>query len=405
VPYRPSFALDALGQPSAGVAVGPFGTGVAGGIYALWGDQLSDQMIFSALSANGQVKDFGGALYYQNLRRRWNWLTGFEHVPYLSGGQYVDFGSLACPSLCYYQLLQRVFQTQGAFSLQYPFSSTRRVEFGASLARVSWEQQLDSVVLDNTGSVIVNRGTSTESFREPLYYSQVSAAAVGDNAFGAFTSPIAGRRYRFEVAPTVGSVRFTQARFDARRYFFLRPFTFALRGLHYARYGRDADNPNELSPMFLGDEILIRGYGYNSIDPRQECGTTPDRCPVFERLLGSRLAVVNAEFRIPLFGTSAFGLLDFPYLPLEVSPFVDAGLAWTSDQRPTLTFDRFGTRTPACKSFNVFYPCAERVPVFSTGLSFRFNVLGYMILETYVAKAFQRPARNLVWGIQIAPGW
>jgi len=50
-------------------------------------------------------------------------------------------------------------------------------------------------------------------------------------------------------------------------------------------------------------------------------------------------------------------------------------------------------------------PCAERIPVFSAGLSFRFNVLGYMILETYVAHPFQRPRKDWVIGVQMAPGW
>ncbi|HEX7939262.1 MAG TPA: hypothetical protein VF483_09750, partial [Gemmatimonadaceae bacterium] len=199
-PYHAQFALDALGQPSVGVATGPFGTGVAGGVYAIWGDQLSDQAIFSALSANGQVKDFGGAVYYQNLKRRWNWLAGVEHTPYLSGGQFYDVGSSSCPSVCYYQLLQRVYQTQGQFSVQYPFSSTRRMEFGLGATRLAWEQQIDSLVFDNSGLSVVDRGTSYASPRAPVYFTQATAALVGDNAYGAFTSPIAGQRYRVEVA-------------------------------------------------------------------------------------------------------------------------------------------------------------------------------------------------------------
>jgi Tol biopolymer transport system component len=413
-PYKASFALDALGQPSVGVATGPFGTGVAGGVYAIWGDQLSDQAIFSALSANGQVKDFGGALYYQNLKRRWNWLAGFEHTPFLSGGSFVDYsgsGTGSCASICYYQILQRVYQTAAQYSIQYPFSSTKRIEFGLGATRYAWEQQLDSLVYDGSGTVVLGRGTSYESPHKPVYFSQATAALVGDNAFGAFTSPIAGRRYRFEVAPTVGTVHFTAARADYRRYYFKRPFTFALRGLHYGRYGRDADNPELLTPMYLGDETLIRGYGYNSIinSSSAECtagGATAGGCPVFQRLFGSRLAVANAELRIPVFGTSSFGLINFPYLPLEVSPFFDAGISWTADQAPDLRWDKYGNNTPSCTQNSQFFtPCAQRIPVFSAGVSFRFNILGYMILETYVAKPFQRPLKDRVWGIQIAPGW
>ena len=89
VPYHAAFSLDALGQPSVGVQTSSmFGTGFIGGISALWGDQLGDQAIFSALQANGTAKDVGGAVYYQNLRKRLNWMVGAEHIPYLT--QYFD---------------------------------------------------------------------------------------------------------------------------------------------------------------------------------------------------------------------------------------------------------------------------------------------------------------------------
>jgi hypothetical protein len=409
--YRPAFALDALGQPSIGVATGPFGTGLAGGVFALFGDQLSDRAIFASLNANGQVKDFGGAMYYQNLKRRWNWLAGAEHVPYLTGGQFLDYGSARCPTICAYLLLQRIYQTQTMTQIQYPFSQTSRFEFGLGATRLSWEQQIDSAVFDQTGQFQIARGSSSAAPRKPLYYAQSTVALVGDNAFGAFTSPISGGRYRLELAPTVGTVHFTSARLDMRKYVFRRPLTFAVRGLHFGRYGRDADNQEQLSPMFLGDEMFIRGYSYNSIGG-QEClaggNTSSERCPVFERLLGSRIAAINAEMRIPVFGTSSFGLINFPYLPLEVSPFVDAGIAWTGDQSPDLRWDQYGNAAQACTGTPSplgFTPCAQRIPVFSTGISFRFNVLGYLILETYVAKAFQRPTKDYVWGIQLAPGW
>jgi hypothetical protein len=408
VPYRSSFALDALGQPAIGVAAGPFGTGVAGGISALWGDQLGDQMIYSVAQLNGTVKDFGGGIQYLNLKRRWNWAVGASHVPYITFGQGGAINTPSCPTTCLYQVLQRIFVDQASVSTQYPFSQTRRFEMGLSGTRLAFEQQIDSLVLDNQGFPIF-QGRTTEAGPPPLYYAQGSMAFVGDNSFGAFTGPISGMRYRYEVAPTVGSVVFNTLLGDHRRYLFKRPFTVAFRGLHYGRYGKDSDNYGQLSPLFLGEETLIRGYRFLDIE---ECTAEPSSngsCPAIERLLGSRLAVFNAELRIPVFGTSSFGLVNFPYLPLEVSPFFDAGLAWTSDQSPDLTFSRQATNpSPNCSAANnplFFYPCAQRIPVFSAGVSFRVNLLGYMILETYVAKPFQRPTKGWVVGLQMAPGW
>lgn len=417
VPYHPSFSLDALGQPSIGVTTGGYlGTGVVGGISALFGDQLSDRQIFTAIQANGTVRDFGGAVYYQNLKRRVNWLAGAEHIPYLSG--FAGSEATSNPQVGKYkQILQRIFFDQAQVSGQYPFSSTRRFEIGASATRLAYEQQIDSIFFDRfTGAPLTNWGRALQSGPPALFYEQVSAALVGDNSFAAFTSPVAGMRYRLEVSPTFGSVRFNTGLADIRRYFFvLKPTTFAFRAFHYGRYGGDADNYNKVSPLFLGDETLIRGYGYSTL--QMECQQTADprtgRCPVFDRLFGSRLAVFNAEWRIPLFGTPMFGLVNFPYVPLEVSPFFDAGLAWTGDQPPQFRFVSGSNPSeppPAsCRSGatiqGFLIPCATRTPVMSTGVSFRANVLGYMILETYVAHPFQRNYKSWVMGIQIAPGW
>ena len=406
VPYHATFALDALGQPALGVRTGGyFGTGVVGGISALWGDQLGDQQIFSAINANGTVRDFGGALYYQNLRRRTNWAAGIQHVPYLYG--FTSLQPAQGGGFNYYQVIQRIFIDQAQTFAQYPFSSTRRVEFGVTGTRLAFEQQIDSLLL-NSAFQAFDRGSRLESGGPALYYAQANAALVGDNSFMAYTSPVTGMRYRFEAAPTTGSVKFFQGTADARRYFFARPFTLAFRGLHFGRYGGDADNLEKVSPLFLGEETLIRGYGYSTLFSECRDAQTP-RCPVFDRLFGSRIAVFNAEFRIPLFGSPVFGLLNFPYLPLEVSPFFDAGLAWTSDQSPTFDMSKRNDVPSSCANTVTLnrnsIPCAERIPVMSTGVSFRFNVLGYMVLETYVAHPFQRNFKPWVVGVQIAPGW
>ena len=411
VPYRASFALDALGQPSVGVTAGGyFGTGVVGGISALWGDQLGDQQIFSAVQANGTVKDFGGAIFYQNLKRRLNWLAGLQHIPYLTGYQ---AAALRTDGTYHVQtVLQRIFVDQASLAGQYPFSTTRRFEVSAAGTRLGFEQQIiDEIITPNGG--LLDRQIRDAEGMPGLTYAQASAAFVGDNSFAAFTSPISGTRYRLEFGPTFGTVVFNTALADGRRYLFWRPLTLAFRAMHYGRYGRDADNYDRLSPIFLGEETLIRGYGYGSFTPDECVSSTPtagSRCPVFDRLVGSRVGVANIELRIPVFGTSGFGLVNFPYLPLEVSPFFDVGMAWTGDQSPEFRFARESNDIPPqCETSatqqGFLVPCAERIPVMSTGLSFRANVLGYMILETYIAKPFQRPNKDWVFGVQLAPGW
>jgi outer membrane protein assembly factor BamA len=219
---------------------------------------------------------------------------------------------------------------------------------------------------------------------------------------------------------TTGSVTYQSGLVDLRRYFFARPFTFAVRGLSIGRYGSGAEDPTTTWPLYLGDENLVRGYGYNSFSSN-ECvvnNASPQTgaagCPVFDRLLGSKVLVGNAEFRIPLFGVEGFGLLNFPFLPTEVSPFFDAGVAYTNAQGPDWRLASSANNVPSCQtttstlaptSSGSLYPCADRIPVFSTGLSFRFNLMGYAIMEAYYAHPFQRPGKNWVWGFQLVPGW
>ena len=389
-PYRSTFSLDAVGQPTLGVSAGgPFGTGVAGGVSFLFGDQLSDRQIGLGVQANGTVQDIGAQLIFQNLKRRWNYGANVQHVPYLTGYLYFDPNEYSQNLV-----LQRIFIDEAGFYTAYPFSSTRRMEFGLSATRLGFSTQIQSVFYDPASNLPYAQVLRDTTSRAPIYYGQASAALVGDASYSAFTGPIQGSRYRFEVTPTVGTLSFTTALADYRHYLFARPITFAFRGLHYGRYGKSADDTTAMWPLFLGEEQLMRGYSVGSFD-QSECGipttVSISGCPAFDRLLGSKMAVASFEIRIPLFGVPEYGLFNVPFLPLTVSPFVDAGVAWTGDSRPSFS---------AAES-----DLTKRVPVVSAGLSARFNVLGYAILEAYYAKPFHRPERGWVWGFQLVPGW
>ena len=102
------------------------------------------------------------------------------------------------------------------------------------------------------------------------------------------------------------------------------------------------------------------------------------------------VGVANLEVRLPVLGTERLGLLNFPYLPLDLVAFFDAGVAWTSEEPPVF---RFTDRTP------------DRIPVFSTGIGSRINILGLLIFQLYYAYPFQRPDRGWHFGFFLAPGW
>ena len=80
-----------------------------------------------------------------------------------------------------------------------------------------------------------------------------------------------------------------------------------------------------MTTLYLGYPGLVRGYDSNSFETG-ECGNQPDgSCPAFDRLVGSRLAIANAELRFPLWG--GFGGDNFyGPIPVELAFFTDAGV-------------------------------------------------------------------------------
>jgi Tol biopolymer transport system component len=393
--YHSSLSIDYLGSPGVGIGVasGPYGgIQAGGGVAAFFSDLLGNHVVGAQISGGGDIRNFGGQAIYQNLSRRLNWGAGLSHTPYLSGFVFTQDTTVsvpggALPALVVNQVLQRVYYDQAALMTQYPFSLTQRIELNAGYTHVGFGGEnrrfllVGNQAFELPKEVIPNQPPSVD-------YGQVTAALVGDYSYFGFTSPIAGGRYRFEVGPTFGGINFTNVLGDYRRYFFARPITFAFRGVHVGRYGSGAER---IFPIYVGDPQLVRGYEPDNFEQAECVGaTTSVSCPVFDRLFGSRIAVANFEVRIPLLGTDPLGLINFPYVATEIAPFFDAGVAWTADSSAKLEFARHSS---------------GRVPVFSTGLSARMNILGYLVLEVYYAYPFQRPDKGGHFGFQIAPGW
>ena len=96
------------------------------------------------------------------------------------------------------------------------------------------------------------------------------------------------------MTPTLGTLDYNTVLLDYRKYFFMKPFTLAMRGMHYGLYGKDSES-NQVGALYLGDGSLVRGYSYNSFT-NNDCATSgsgslaTSTCPQFDRLVGSRLA-------------------------------------------------------------------------------------------------------------------
>ncbi len=392
--YSPAMGLDFIGQPTIGVGTDQFGNFLAGSVAAYFSDMLGHRTLGVAVQAQGTMKDIGGQFVYQNLEDRWNWGIAAGRIPYM---QLRTFGTWHPDGTTEIrQQIFRTFQTHGIGMASYPFSSTRRLDITGGVTRYSFDIEEEMLLFDRFDRLIDRqRETIDEGLPDPLNLFQTSAALVGDNSFFGLASPVRGSRYRLEVGTTVGNLNFHTLNLDYRRYFNpVTELTIAFRGLHHGRYGEDIyERDSVLRPLYLGWETYMRGYSAFSFQANRECTPSEEldsTCPEFDRLLGHRVAVFNAEARVPLIGVDRFGLLDFGFLPTELVAFADVGLAWDGVSEPVLKFDRTSL---------------ERVPVVSTGMSARLNLFGMMVMEIYYAYPWHRIQRGGHFGFHIAPGW
>ena len=410
--YKPKLALDFLGQPYFGAGASRFGPQISGGISAYFSDMLGDHQLAGAIQAQGTFKDIGAQALYRNSENKLNWAVSAGHIPYLTGRTFVSRDPATGYQLVE-QYLERIYIDQLTGHAFLPQSQTRRFEFNLGYTRLGFDREIRSFVV-SPGGAIIDEFDEDQVAPSPLNFFEGGVGFVGDNSHFGFTSPVVGQRFRFEVSPTFGTLTYQTGLADFRRYFFFQPFTFAVRGVHYGRYGKDADSPR-MSPLFLGYETYVRGYAVESFtgdECSQVVSANRSECPEFDRLVGSRLALANIELRIPLFGVEGLGLINMPFLPTEISPFVDVGLAWWGKGAEACLVFTNGDECPAGQSYSPDSPklrfdrdTQDRVPVVSTGISARFNILGYLVLEAYYAYPFQRPEKGAHWGFNIAPGW
>ncbi|MDE0083660.1 MAG: peptidase S9 [Gammaproteobacteria bacterium] len=394
-PFDGGLRLVALGQPVVGVGNDIFGTYLGGSVSALFSDILGDRNLYAAAQAQGELKDVGGQVFYQNIGSRWNWGLGIGHIPIRYGFyQYVEptvSGASYAVELTDY----RIFVSSAEGQVAYPFSANRRVEFAAGVRRYGFDIESDIYSYNLFNQPIAFDRTSRPA-GDPLNLAEASIAFVEDNSFSGFTSPIRGFRTRIEVGQTTGTEDFTTVLGDVRRYYSpLQELTFAIRAMHFGRYGTDPSTSVVLGDLFIGNEYFIRGYSYGSFSVQECTRTGAATCAEIDRLLGQRLGVMNLEVRVPLLGTERFGLFDFPYLPTELVGFLDGGLAWNEgfpgfEGGPSLVWDN---------------ATVDRVPVFSAGVSARMSLFGALVLEVYYAKPFQRPGKGMHWGVNFVPGW
>jgi hypothetical protein len=393
--YKPKLSLDYLAPPSFGVGYSNFGGLVSGGTGLYFSDLLNTRSLVLAVQSgtfggigNSFWRNIAGVAAYENQKSRWTWGFVGGQVPFVTGAASVSSGSInGVPVLQEQDIIFWQINRQIAAIASYPFNRAQRVEFSGGFTNVSFAATADTSVFSGIdGSLLAQQQQDLPTF-PALNLATTSAALVYDTSIFGGTSPVLGQSYRLELDGAGGTLNYTTLLADYRKYLRItRPLSLAGRVLHYGRYGGDADD-QRLQDLFIGYGDLVRGYNPGSFSVN-ECGPNAaitGTCPVLDQLVGSKVAVANAEARLELLGP--LGVIPSkPIPPVEAAWFYDAGAAWTG-------FDKAG------------FLGGNRKGVSSYGASLRFNILGFAVGQLSYAHPNDRPLKNWVWQFDLVPGW
>ncbi len=308
--YRLKFTTDLVyGGASFSTYYGAYGL-----TQIRFSDLLGNHQISFGTNLVFDLRNSDYYLEYANLKGRTNWIFNYFH----SAQQFQDiFGRL-----------YRFRTFGGGITAQYPFDRFRRIEFG--LTAISLNQEFSAVGFD-----INNEETSTFAYPQVTYTS--------DHTLPGYLSPRAGSRYSISLtgSPPVTNetLQFASALGDYRHYINLGSrYTFALRGSGAISMGRDAQTYfmggmlGWINSRFSGNSIPIETLGESFFT----LPALPLRGHEINAISGDRFALINAEFRFPLFAALLPGPI--PILPLynlTGVAFLDTGMAW--GQRITYT--------------------------------------------------------------------
>jgi len=422
--YRPKFKLDYIGG-GTGVAVGntTFGnyTGLAGGIDMLFGDILGNNQIFVQAALNGEIYDAGGRVTYINRKNRIAYGLGLSHVPLRTGFQTFEFNNdgEAAPNGFFYNVKQnlnilRIFDDGATVFAHLPFSKSLRLEAGVELSYRSFRQDLYTNYIQYDQARGLSRQVFQDRERIPTddriqfdrFFSLVKGwqqsanlAIVGDNSNFGLTSPLKGHRYRLGLEQHYGTDNYLSVLMDARKYWWAKPFSFALRGFAYTRFEQEV---NSVYPFYIGQMGFVRGYG-SLFNGATDLLNNYD--VAFGQVLGSKVVMASGEIRLPFTGPKRLALIGSKYFFSDLALFYDAGLS----------FDEFAhlsgegelvqvTRINDDGMPSTFEENRRPALLMSAGVSLRVNLFGYIIAEPYFAVPIQQGARG-TFGLNLIPGW
>jgi Tol biopolymer transport system component len=392
-PYKPRFSLEYISNVQAGISTNSFARGMSGSVFAIFGDIAGTQQLFTSLALNGEIYDFGGQVTYVNQKNRLTWGVSASHIPYMSGTSYIKPDTVQVGDRYYlvdnlvYDIV-RTFEDKLELYAYYPISTTQRLEAGVSqnfyYYRIDeWNNYYDPVYGNYMGGSR-HKIPSPKGFNMQTVY----AAAVLDNSINGLASPLRGARGRLEVEKYFGAYDFLSVTGDYRRYFYLRPVTLAARAIYTGRLATRG-RAFQLYPLTPGYSWYMHGYdNYRLFDGM----SAPQANFIMDQLYGNQMAVTNLELRIPFLGPKRLGLIKVKYFYTELVGFLDGSITWDKGDRISLDYSDFDP--------------TNRVPLVSTGVSARINVMGYVVVEPFYAwPVINGELRHGYFGVHFLPGW
>jgi len=304
-------------------------------------------------------------------------------------------------------LINRLSINQIGIFAFYPLNTNQRIEGGinGNLYSFSGDEYTNYSIFDpisrqTYGLTKGKREKLSQSYLKSQGFkafslSQLYVAFVGDNTIFGTTAPIKGFRYRFEAGRYFGSTSYTNILVDARKYQYVKPFTIAGRFLYNGRL--NASNLgylNQINPLYLGFPWNMHGFYGSALRKQQNLGLITQ-----EALQGEQLLVTNIEVRLPLTGPKKLALIDFSYIPSDLNFFFDSGMVWSAD-RKIGAVQEYQTQNETSIKLKV-------EPRIITGFSLRINLMGYLIVEPYLAlPIYNGKLQNMVSGVNLLiPGW
>ncbi len=395
--YRVGFQPEYISRPSIGYNQDNFGRGVFGGTTIVLSDLLGDHRLAFAGQVNGRLSEAYLLGAYTSMGGRMQYTAGVLQQPIW----YLTYDAVEERPDGAFDQLQAVtrFVTRQAFGIgAYPLNRFTRIEFGGSLNSVDRSTAWYGRVIDPYAGIAYGYGIDSITNKNGITYGAPFLAYVSDNTLFGYTGPIAGRRYRFQVEPTLGSYRWIEYQADYRRYFpiLFNFLTFAARGQTSISVGRD----ETVLQKYIGRPEFVRGYdreeyGFScvNIPGEQQTPEATAGCSAIS-LLGSRVAFANAELRFPLVRRFDLGLLPISLPPVDGLFFYDVGLAWSSGQKV-----RWSTEEGTDVS-------TTRTPLRSYGAGIRLNLFGFALLRWDYAIALDRPGgKKGYWTWTLGPSF